>query len=108
MGKDGSACLTEGTALRSLLDSLGQQKVVLITPNRCNGIETLIACLHKHSLVDELVKRVAAVGCVEDMVASQNSKGHRSLCQLLEFCSERIGRKVDKSKIEQVPRAMLQ
>merc|ERR1719458_626036 len=108
MGKDGSACLTEGAALRSLLDSLGQQQVVLITPSRSNGIETLIAGFEKHNMVDELVKRVAAVGCAEDMVASQNSKGKSGLGQLLEFCSERIGRKVEVSKAEQLPRAMLQ
>ena len=47
VSKDGSACLTEAAALRSLLDCLGPQQVVLITPSRSNGIEVLIgAYLH--------------------------------------------------------------
>ena len=106
-GKDGSACLTDRTALRSFLDSLGQQQVILITPRRSNGIETLIAGLQKHGMVDELVKKVAAIGCVEDMAASLNSKTFSDPSQIFEFCSEMIDRKVEEFKAEQVPLAML-
>ena len=110
-GEEGAACLGEKAALASLLDSFGSSEgLVVVTPREGEGLDLLLAAMETHGLIQQLQERVKGVGSVEGVLASRSllKMETQGLQQLQDFASTHLGRQVDLSRPQLVPKAMMQ